>query len=114
MKVKDILLEYDRFKTIDQMGNAIANAAKNDPALTNPRIKDQELSSEQVSALSRNVLGQAEATIAQHPFVALRYARYIINGRFLKGEEAIRTDPAAKSQYKQRFGVDLDKEAGQK
>jgi len=115
VKVKDILLEYDRSKTIDQMGNAIANAAKNDPALTNPRIKDQELSSEQVSALSRNVLGQIESVdpTPNKKYVLWIVRQFVKNGlKFEDINELLKVDierfHELPKQRKQQLDIETD------
>ena len=111
MRSREFLFEYDRDKTIEQMGTAIANTAK----LDNPRIKDEELSPEQVYALSQNVLSRIESA---DPTPNKKYVLWIVrqfvknNLKFEDINEFLRNDiqdfHELPKQRKQQLGIETD------
>mgnify|MGYP000341221433 CR=1 FL=1 len=115
MRSKEFLFEYDRSKTIDQMGNAIANTAKKDPAIGSPRIADSELSPEQVRAISRNALGQIESVdpTPNNKYVLWIVRQFVKNGlKFEDINEFLRLDlerfHELPKQRKQQLGIETD------
>jgi len=111
MRSKEFLIEYDRDKTIEQMGTAIANTAK----LTNPRIKDEELSSSQVYSLSQNVLGKIESVdpTPNKKYVLWIVRQFVKNGLKLEDiNEFLRNDlqdfHELPKQRKQQLGIETD------
>ncbi len=111
MRSKEFLFEYDRDKTIEQMGTAIANTAK----LDNPRIKDEELAPEQIYALSQNVLSRIESV---DPTPNKKYVLWIVR-QFVKNSlkledinEFLRNDiqdfHELPKQRKQQLGIETD------
>jgi len=115
MRSKEFLFEYDRSKTIDQMGTAIANAAKKDPAIGNPRIADEELGPEQVYALSRNALGQMEFVdpTPNNKYVLWIVRQFVKNGlKFEDINEFLKLDleqfHELPKQRKQQLGIETD------
>ena len=111
MRSREFLFEYDRDKTIEQMGTAIANTAK----LDNPRIKDEELSPEQVYALSQNVLGTIERAdpTPNKKYVLWIVRQFVKNGLKLEDiNEFLRNDIQAfhelPKQRKQQLGIETD------
>ena len=115
MRSKEFIFEYDRSKTIDQMGTAIANTAKKDPAIGNPRIADEELGSEQVYALSRNALGQMEFVdpTPNNKYVLWIVRQFVKNGlKFEDINEFLKLDlekfHELPKQRKQQLGIETD------
>ena len=111
MRSREFLFEYDRDKTIEQMGTAIANTAK----LNNPRIKDEELAPEQVYALSQNVLRTIESAdpTPNKKYVLWIVRQFVKNGLKLEDiNEFLRNDIQAfhelPKQRKQQLGIETD------
>ena len=97
------------------MGTAIANAAKKDPAIGNPRIADEELGSEQVYALSRNALGQMEFVdpTPNNKYVLWIVRQFVKNGlKFEDINEFLKLDlerfHELPKQRKQQLGIETD------
>ena len=111
MRSREFLFEYDRDKTIEQMGTAIANTAK----LDNPRIKDEELAPEQIYALSQNVLSRIESVdpTPNKKYVLWVVRQFVKNGLKLEDiNEFLRNDiqdfHELPKQRKQQLGVETD------
>jgi len=111
MRSREFLFEYDRDKTIEQMGTAIANTAK----LTNPRIKDEELAPEQVYALSQNVLSTIENAdpTPNKKYVLWIVRQFVKNGLKIEDvNEFLRNDiqdfHELPKQRKQQLGIETD------